>query len=529
MAKLTLTDLTQLSSNETSAVSAINTNQDAVEAAMEITLSRDGTSPNTMEADLDMNSNPIINLPAAGTSTEPVRKSEFDADITQRTADLAAAAASATAAATSETNAAISEALAQEWAVNPEDDDISTNPGEFSALHHAAKASASATSAAASANAANNILTYSFDSTTSDGDPTSGKLRFNNPSPASVTNIWVDNEDINAANVADLLDFFDDGGDTTNRGLLIFRKTTEVDKYVAFKLTGSVTDKTGYRQLTVTYLDHKTGFTNGDEVIMYFAPAGTAGSMTGPGSSTDNAVARFDGVGGVTLQDSGVTVDDTNNLTVPGNIVVTGTVDGRDVATDGTKLDGIEATADVTDAINVAAAGAAMSGGAHHDGFSDFVANEHIDWTSTTEILSTTGTATASEYIIGATGVVRRNVQNSLTVFSGGNASNDGGNIALWGSTHVSNSNDIWFRSGGANRGIWDDSIPCWDWQGKDFKNITEIEFTTGTPIITSGTGTPESAVTANVGSIFMRTDGGAGTSMYVKESGTGNTGWVAK
>lgn len=43
------------------------------------------------------------------------------------------------------------------------------------------------------------------------------------------------------------------------------------------------------------------------------------------------------------------------------------------------------------------------------------------------------------------------------------------------------------------------------------------------------GTGTPEAAVTAGVGSIFHRTDGGASTCLYVKESGTGNTGWVAK
>jgi len=47
-------------------------------------------------------------------------------------------------------------------------------------------------------------------------------------------------------------------------------------------------------------------------------------------------------------------------LEVAGNITVTGTVDGRDVATDGTKLDGIEASADVTDATNVTAAGALM-------------------------------------------------------------------------------------------------------------------------------------------------------------------------
>ncbi len=45
----------------------------------------------------------------------------------------------------------------------------------------------------------------------------------------------------------------------------------------------------------------------------------------------------------------------------------------------------------------------------------------------------------------------------------------------------------------------------------------------------TSGTGTPESVVTAPVGSLFTRTDGGANTTLYVKESGTGNTGWAAK
>jgi hypothetical protein len=43
------------------------------------------------------------------------------------------------------------------------------------------------------------------------------------------------------------------------------------------------------------------------------------------------------------------------------------------------------------------------------------------------------------------------------------------------------------------------------------------------------GSGTPEGVVTAPVGAVFHRTNGGAGTSFYVKESGTGNTGWVAK
>ena len=52
---------------------------------------------------------------------------------------------------------------------------------------------------------------------------------------------------------------------------------------------------------------------------------------------------------------------------------------------------------------------------------------------------------------------------------------------------------------------------------------------TTTTVFWTSGSGSPESVVTAPVGSMYTRTDGGAGTTLYVKESGTGSTGWVAK
>jgi hypothetical protein len=53
--------------------------------------------------------------------------------------------------------------------------------------------------------------------------------------------------------------------------------------------------------------------------------------------------------------------------------------------------------------------------------------------------------------------------------------------------------------------------------------------YTTGTVFWSSGAGSPEGAVTAPVGSMFTRTDGGANTTLYIKESGTGNTGWIAK
>lgn len=47
---------------------------------------------------------------------------------------------------------------------------------------------------------------------------------------------------------------------------------------------------------------------------------------------------------------------------------------------------------------------------------------------------------------------------------------------------------------------------------------------------ISTGTGSPQSVVTGSPGDIYLNKSGGAGTTLWVKESGTGtNTGWVGK
>jgi hypothetical protein len=48
-----------------------------------------------------------------------------------------------------------------------------------------------------------------------------------------------------------------------------------------------------------------------------------------------------------------------------------------------------------------------------------------------------------------------------------------------------------------------------------------------GGPSISRSTGSPEGAVTAPVGSVFVRTDGTPDTTFYFKITGAGNTGWV--
>jgi len=69
-------------------------------------------------------------------------------------------------------------------------------------------------------------------------------------------------------------------------------------------------------------------------------------------------------------------------------------------------------------------------------------------------------------------------------------------------------------------------------------KNVTLGSTITDTPLrvvdingmkMLAGSGNPEGSIVSSPGFIYLNRDGGASTTLYVKESGTGNTGWVAK
>lgn len=77
MTKVILNDLPNLQ-NENTAVATINNNNATIEAAFDNTLSRDGSTPNTMGSTFDMNSNRIINLPSPVGADEPVRLTDLD-------------------------------------------------------------------------------------------------------------------------------------------------------------------------------------------------------------------------------------------------------------------------------------------------------------------------------------------------------------------------------------------------------------------------------------------------------------------
>lgn len=64
MTKVTLSDVANISGAESTAIGVLNANSDLLVTAIENTLSRDGTAPNSMAADLDMDNNDILNVNA---------------------------------------------------------------------------------------------------------------------------------------------------------------------------------------------------------------------------------------------------------------------------------------------------------------------------------------------------------------------------------------------------------------------------------------------------------------------------------
>lgn len=92
---------------------------------------------------------------------------------------------------------------------------------------------------------------------------------------------------------------------------------------------------------------------------------GGGGDVSAAANMTDNALVKGDG-GAKGVQDSGILVDDSDNVSGIGNISLSGTVDGRDVAADGTTLDAIfiPITAYVKDVKSAASFGGTFTSGA---------------------------------------------------------------------------------------------------------------------------------------------------------------------
>lgn len=119
-------------------------------------------------------------------------------------------------------------------------------------------------------------LSFTFDtSTTTSSDPGAGKVRFNNATVSSVTEIAIDDADAVGNDVATFLN------NISANTYLIFTKRTGAGVAI-FQVT-SVTNDSGFTKYAVTYSDHDGTFASADPISLSVGPAGPAGAAGASG------------------------------------------------------------------------------------------------------------------------------------------------------------------------------------------------------------------------------------------------------
>jgi len=181
---------------------------------------------------------------------------------------------------------------------------------------------------------------FLFDASTSMADPGSGDVRFNNATPASVTAIAISNTFSGGSDVSDVIVTWDDSTTTATRGTLTFRRGGSPTFNMTFTITGAITDNTTWLEIPVAHVAGATLPTAADALFLSFSRTGDAGEVTGAASSTDNALARFNGTTGKIIQNSGWTLGDTDvmagvELTLTTALVVASGGTGAATLTDG--------------------------------------------------------------------------------------------------------------------------------------------------------------------------------------------------
>jgi hypothetical protein len=84
---------------------------------------------------------------------------------------------------------------------------------------------------------------FTYSTTTTDSDPGSGIIRFNNTTLASATIAYVDDLEANGTDVSAWVQSFDDvTGNDTNRGRIRVTKSNTLDVWHVWKISGAVTD-----------------------------------------------------------------------------------------------------------------------------------------------------------------------------------------------------------------------------------------------------------------------------------------------
>lgn len=137
------------------------------------------------------------------------------------------------------------------------------------------------------------VLPYVFATSTSDADPGAGKLRFNNGTLSSVSQIFIDDQSNSSGNpdVSALLLTWDDSTNVSDKGTIVVSKKSALQNYFIGRLT-SLVDASGYVKLVVTHVTSNGSFSADDDLLVEFQRTGNAGSLDDPMTTRGDMIVR---------------------------------------------------------------------------------------------------------------------------------------------------------------------------------------------------------------------------------------------
>ena len=129
-------------------------------------------------------------------------------------------------------------------------------------------------------------LAMTWNSSTSDADPGSGKLAFNNGTVSSVNKLFIDDADDTGTSIASFINSWDAISNANNTGVVTIVKEGTASTYAMFTVTGAVTANSGYSTVAVTHIVSNGSFTNLDGIGVHFAYSGSDGEVSLNGVQT---------------------------------------------------------------------------------------------------------------------------------------------------------------------------------------------------------------------------------------------------
>ena len=176
---------------------------------------------------------------------------------------------------------------------------------------------------------ANPQLSMTFNNSTSDADPGAGKIAFNNGTLSSVSVLFIDDADDAGANITSFVQSFDDVTNAVARGIITITKESTPATYATFKVTGAITDASGYTKVAVTHLTSSGSFSNNDGVSVHFSYSGQDGA-DGSGSMENFTLAGSSGSNQTITNGNTVTIAAGEGITTTGGATDTITIAGED-------------------------------------------------------------------------------------------------------------------------------------------------------------------------------------------------------